>query len=285
MKSHEKKVERFYSTGSKRRKCDYTNRKQHDEGFLSFGYWKKGTKTYLEATKNLLDFFTKNSGIIRPTRILNVACGYGTETFSHYENFRPKEIIGLDLTKVHTDYANNRAKCQGLENVIKFFHGDACCLDFKENSFSHVVGIEGPAHFDTRQKFFKAANRVLENKGELLLTDIILGPGFNRDKILHRIAVSFIARLWVVPRSNCIDEMTYKKQIEEAGLKTILLKRIGGQVFPGYARNGFTARTIMKKFSQRGIFATIGLTWISWLLGWLYRRGCMEYIFVKAQKA
>ena len=285
MKSHEKKVERFYSTGSKKRKCDYTNRKPHDEGFLSFGYWEKDTKTYLEATKNLLYFFTENSGITRPTRMLNVACGYGTETLSHYENFRPREIIGLDITKVHTDYANNRVKCQKLENHIKFFHGDACCLDFKENSFSHVVGIEGPAHFNTRQKFFKAVSRVLEKNGELLLTDIILGRRFNQDRLLHRAAVRFISKLWLVPRSNCIDEKTYIKQIEEAGLKTVLFRRIGGQVFPGYARNGFTSRTIRTRFSQRGFLATIGLTWISWLLGWLYRRGCMEYIFVKAKKA
>ena len=207
------------------------------------------------------------------------------ETFSHYENFRPKEIIGLDLTKVHMDYANNRAKCQNLESSVKFFHGNACYLDFTENRFSHVVGIEGPVHFDTRQKFFKAVSRVLENKGELLLTDIILGRRFNKNKMLHKIAVRVISKWWIVPRSNCIDERTYRKQIEEAGLKTILFRRIGGKVFPGYARNGFTVKTIMTRFSQRGFFATIGLTWISWLLGWLYRRGCMEYIFVKAQKA
>jgi ubiquinone/menaquinone biosynthesis C-methylase UbiE len=285
MKNHEQRVEKFYTTGSKKRKCDYMHRKQYDDGFLSFGYWEKGTKTYLEATKNLLDFFTINSEIDRPARMLNVACGYGTETFSHYENFKPKEIIGLDLTKVHMDYANNRAKCQKLENNVKFIHGNACCLDFMENSFSHVVGIEGPVHFDTRQKFLKAAARVLEKNGELLLTDIILGHRFNKNKLLHKIAIRLIAKWWVVPKSNCIDAITYKNQLEEAGLKMIFLKRIGAKVFPGYARNGFTVKTIITRFSQRGFFATIGLTWLSWLLGWFYRRGCMDYIFLRAQKA
>lgn len=93
IKNHEKIVERFYSTGSKRRHCDYTNLKQHDEGFLSFGYWNKDTKTYLDATKNLLNFFIDNCGIKNPTRMLNVACGYGTETFAYYKNFKPKEIL------------------------------------------------------------------------------------------------------------------------------------------------------------------------------------------------
>ena len=93
IKNHEKIVERFYSTGSKRRHCDYNKLKQHDEGFLSFGYWNKDTKTYLDATKNLLNFFIDNCGIKNPTRILNVACGYGTETFAYYKNFKPKEIL------------------------------------------------------------------------------------------------------------------------------------------------------------------------------------------------
>jgi ubiquinone/menaquinone biosynthesis C-methylase UbiE len=284
IKNHEKKIEKFYSTGSRKRKCDYINLRQHDEGFLSFGYWEADTKTYLDATKNLLHFFIKNSGIQNPIRMLNVACGYGTETFAHYDNFKPAEIIGLDITKVHMDYANNRAKCLKLDNKIKFAHGNACDLDFPESSFSHVVGIEGPVHFNTRLKFFKAASKVLNNGGELLLTDIILGRRINEENRFYRAAVRLIAKWWVVPKSNCVDESTYKQQLEEAGLKMILLKRIGEKVFPGYAKNGFTLRTLRIRLSQRGFFATIGLTWISWLLGWLYKRGCMEYIFIRAQK-
>lgn len=216
--------------------------------------------------------------------MLNVACGYGTETFAHYQNFKPKQIVGLDITKVHIDYANNKAKCLKLDDHIKFSHGNACILYFPEKSFSHVVGIEGPVHFNTRRDFFKAARKVLKDDGELVLTDIILGRKFNKEKKFHRIAVRFIAKCWVVPESNCVDENTYKEQLAEAGLKTILLKRIGGKVFPGYSRNSFTARTLRIRLSQRGFFATIGLTWISWLLGWLYKKGCMDYIFVEAQK-
>ena len=194
---HEKKVEKFYSTGSKRRKPDFVHVKQFDDGFLSFGYWKRGTEPYFKATRRLLDYVIKNSGIKNPSRILNVACGYGTETFAYFRKFRPKFIQGLDITKVHTVYANNKAKVMGLADRIRFKHGDACRLDFPEGSFSHVIGVEGPAHFNTREKFFAAANKVLEKDGELLLTDIILGPKFNRKKMFHRAAVRFVAKWWV----------------------------------------------------------------------------------------
>ena len=103
------------------------------------------------------------------------------------------------------DYANNKAKCLKLDNKIKFLYGDACVLDFPEKSFSHVVGIEGPAHFYTRRKFFNAASRVLENDGELLLTDIILGNRFNKEKRFYRAALRLIAKWWVVPKSNCVN--------------------------------------------------------------------------------
>jgi len=43
-----------------------------------------------------------------------------------------------------------------------------------------VVGIEVPVYFNTRKEFFKAASKVLEDDGELLPTDIILGNRFNK---------------------------------------------------------------------------------------------------------
>jgi ubiquinone/menaquinone biosynthesis C-methylase UbiE len=281
---HEKKVEKFYSTGSKRRKPDYFKIKQFDDGFLSFGYWKSGRESYLKATRRLLDFVIKNSGVKKPKKILNVACGYGTETFAYYNVFKPKMICGVDITKVHMDYANNRAKAMGVDRSIVFKHGDACRLDFPVESFSHVIGVEGPAHFNTREKFFRAANKVLEKKGELLLTDIILGPKFSRRKLFHRAVVRFVAKYWVCPRANWTKENEYIAQLKKAGFDIKFFKKIGKKVFPGYARNGFTWRTFRIRLSQRGFFATFGLTFISYMLGFLYKRGYMEYVYVKAQK-
>jgi ubiquinone/menaquinone biosynthesis C-methylase UbiE len=281
---HEIKVKNFYSTGSKRRMCDYYMLKQKDEGFLSFGYWKKDTRTYLDAANNLLNYFIENSNIKETGRILNVACGYGTETFAYYYRFKPDLIEGIDITKVHVDYANNKAKSLNLDNKIKFYHGDACILNFPDNTFSHIFGIEGPAHFSTREKFFKAASRVLKEKGELLLTDIVLGKKFNNINKFQRLIVELTAKKWIVPKANWIDEGNYKKQLEKEGLKVVFLKKMGGKVFPGYANNGFSIKTIKTRISQRGPLAIIGLTIISYFLGYLYRKGLIEYIYVKAKK-
>lgn len=281
---HEKKVEKFYSTGSKRRKPDYFKIKQFDDGFLSFGYWKSGRESYLRATRRLLDYVIINSGIKNPNRMLNVACGYGTETFAYFKKFKPKFIQGIDITKMHTIYANNKAKMLGLAKSVRFKHGDACKLDFPEKSFSHIIGVEGPAHFNTREEFFRAANRVLEDDGELLLTDIIVGPKFNKKNPIHNAVVKFVARTWVCPKANWTKEKEYIAQLKRAGFNIKFFKKIGKRVYPGYARNGFTLRTFRIRLKQRGFFATFALTFISLMLGVIYKTGYMEYIYVKAQK-
>jgi ubiquinone/menaquinone biosynthesis C-methylase UbiE len=282
--THEMVVENFYSTGSKIKNYISDTEIQRNREFLSFGYWENNTKTYLDAADNLLQFFIENSDIKNASKILNVACGYGTETFAFYNVFKPAMILGIDITKQHVEYANEKARVLKLEKKIKFYHADACILDFPDNSFSHILGIEGPAHFNSREKFFNSAYRVLNKNGELLLTDIIGVKEFKTKKGFQKYIMNFSGKKWHIPKANWVDENSYKQQLNHAGLKVIFLQLIGDKVFPGYANNAFSFRTIKTRIGQRGIFGTIGLTIISYLLNYLYKKGIIEYIYVKAQK-
>ncbi|MEM4264128.1 MAG: methyltransferase domain-containing protein, partial [Candidatus Woesearchaeota archaeon] len=230
MDEHCKDVENFYSKGARRVIKDSNGFRHFSEGFISFGYWKKKDDTYVDAAKRLLKFFVENSGIKKAERILNVACGYGAETFEYLKRFKPKEIIGIDVTKTHVDYANWKAKKLGVEKKIKFIHGDAVVLNFPESSFSHILGIEGPAHFNTREKFFHSAARVLKKGGELILTDIVVGDKFKWWNPLHQIAGRIGAKFWVIPAANGVKADVYKKQLEDAGFKIIFLKKMGEHV-------------------------------------------------------
>lgn len=262
----------------------YDISKEYDGKFLSFGYWEPDTKTYLEAANNLLNFVIKNSEVKKADKILNVCCGYGTETFAYYNEFKPQLIEGIDITKLHINYANDKAKSLELDNRIKFSYGDACVLNFPENNFSYIFGIEGPANFNKRVDFFKAAHRVLKNKGELILTDIVLGKSFKRKSSLHNLLVGFAAKSWVIPKANWVNEEDYKRQLEKNGFKIIFLRKIGNKVFKGYANYCTRIKTIKKMMKERGIFTGIGFTIISCLLGYLYKKGWIEYIYVKARK-
>ena len=281
--SHEQRVENFYSSGLNR--GSDANLNKCDQGFLSFGYWEKDTKSYVEAANNLLEFFIINSEIKDAGKVLNVSCGYGTETIAFYRKFRPKTIEGIDITKVHVDCANERAKQLGLEKNVIFRHGDACNLDAYQNeSVSHILGIEGPANFRTRERFFMSAGRVLKSKGELILNDIILGERCRKIKKFHMPFFNMAIRQWVIPKENIVDEKRYVEQLKNAGFGKILIKRIGGKVFPGYSRNSLSLSAMRSRTLHRGLMTALGLAVISYILGYLYRKGIIEYIFVRAQK-
>lgn len=287
MKVHERKINDFYSAGLDEKKdSEYDESKEKMTGkFLNFGYWEKETDDYLDAARRLLNFFIENSGVKKAKKVLNVCCGYGTETFTYFKKFKPIMIKGLDITKLQVDYANDKAKKLKVDDKIKFKHGDACVLNFPEKYFSHVLGIEGIANFNTREKFFKAVSRVLQKDGELILTDIILGKKFNNKSRIHKFLVSLVCKGWVVPRANWVNEENYKKQLEKHKLKVIFIKKIGNKVFPGYGNYFSKFDTIKKLRKERGIFNSLGLSIISMMLGYLYQKGWIEYIYVKAKKS
>ncbi len=74
MISHKRKVEKFYSHGA-------NLRSMQEGGFLSFGLWREDTADYRQAAENLLNMLLENEKILHRGRILNVACGYGSETW------------------------------------------------------------------------------------------------------------------------------------------------------------------------------------------------------------
>jgi SAM-dependent methyltransferase len=281
---HEKKVEQFYSSGLRPDWGEYDYPEPDDERYNSFGYWYGDTRNYIRAAENLIDFFINNSDIKDVQKILNIACGYGTESFAYYRKWKPEEIIGIDITKVHTDYANNKAKALRLGNKLKFRHGDACVLDFPESSFSHIMGIEGPANFNTRECFFSAAHRVLQKNGEMILADIILGKNFKKRNSLQKIIMKLVADNWHIPHPNWVNEEDYRTQLKKAGFTVVFIKKIGDCVFPGYSRNVFRTEALRYCYKMRGLFTTIGFTLISGFLGYLYHKGFIEYVYVKVRK-
>ncbi len=281
---HAKKVEKFYSTGHGVADLSEDENQKENSEFLSFGYWYNNTKSYHDAAINLIDYVIHRSKITKPDRILNVTCGYGAETFLYYKKIRPEIIDGIDITKKHVDYANQKAKRLKLDKNVRFFYGDAVKLKFPDNIYSHIIGIEGPVHFSCRNEFFKSSFRVLKKGGELILTDII-GKNENSNKSKYLcLLTDMTARLWQVPKYNLISDSQYREQLRNANLEIIDFQRIGQNVFPGYSMNVFCINTIKTRIKQRGFIATIGLSLISLVLKHLHKNGMIDYIFVRAMK-
>lgn len=276
--SHEKRVERFYSHGSDKR-C------HEADWFLNFWYWKNNPKDYFEAAKELLAYVIQQRKLTKAGNILNVACGYGAETFRLYDTIKPQKIYAIDITRPHIDFANQKAKQLNLHEKISFEHNDACALSYADNSFSHVIGVEWPGHFNPRIKFFSEAYRVLEHKGELLLTDIIIQSENFAHHRWGRLIGRFGWNVWRMPKANRWGLEVYKKQLEDIWFKDITVEKIGKYVYKWFSKYNLKRASIGNAIRQRGFWIGLWLTTISRLLMVAHRFGFLEYVLVRAVKA
>lgn len=275
--THEEKVERFYSHGADLRAAQAN-------GVLSFGYWTESTVDYRQATRDLLTLVLERERPADRGTVLNVACGNGTETFRIWEALRPEKIVAIDLTEVHIAHARDAATRMGLADRITFQKADACAFSHPSNRMSYVIGIEGPAHFNTRAAFLKKAYDLLEPDGVLLLTDVIMKGHVARRSVFHRMLAGLSARLWHVPKANWTSLPDYRSLLSGIGFAVESLESIGQHVFPGFVRYNLKWSSLVSATRTRGWRIGIGLTFISWLLGLAYRRGLCDYVYVRALK-
>jgi len=275
--THEDKVERFYSHGSGKRA-------RVADGYLSFGYWENDTKDYHASAENLLRFFINEANIVNPGAILNVACGNGTESLKFFETFKPAKMCCIDITAAHIETAREKVSDHRYGDSIVFEKRNAADTQYPDNSFSHIIGIEGPAHFNTRKKFFEESHRILRDSGELILTDIILNMQSARRKFFLPWLTRFISRQWHMPEANRVHIPVYREHLADAGFGDISIISIGDRVFNGFAKNNSRVRSIISAIRVRGLFIGLGLAVLSWFLGYGYRMGIIDYIFVKARK-
>jgi demethylmenaquinone methyltransferase/2-methoxy-6-polyprenyl-1,4-benzoquinol methylase len=277
MKTHEEKVNIFFSHGSNLRALQ-------EGGFLSFGYWTKKEQNYHQAAEDLLELFLSKETVLNRGIILNVACGYGSETFIINDKLNPDRIIAIDITSDHIEYAKKIAHERNLTHKVIFDKQDACILPFQPDYFAYVMGIEGPSQFNTREQFLKRAYDILEPGGVLLLTDIIVHKDIAKKNWLNRRIRKIISKHWYMPESNWMNNDRYNQMLVDIGFKVDFIKNIGAYVYPGFAKFNTKWTSILNAIHVRGFRIGLGLTIISWLLGIASKRNMIDYAHIRAKK-
>ncbi len=276
-KTHEHNVEQFYSHGSDIRKLQ-------EGGFLSFGYWTDETADYHQAVETLISHILHFEKPLNGGAVLNVACGYGAETVRIYEKIKPDTILAVDITELHITFARQQIAAQGLSDHIRFEKMDACKLCYPPASFDYVIGIEGPAHFNTREQFLRKAFEVLKPGGVILLSDIIVDNIETEKSFFNRTIGHFCAKHWYMPKANWMSIAQMQKLMEHMGFTVTVAESIGEHVYPGFARFNLKWSSIRNAIRTRGLVIGLALTAISWLLGYVHRRKMIDYIFLRAVK-
>jgi ubiquinone/menaquinone biosynthesis C-methylase UbiE len=274
-KSHEKRVEDFFARGGE-------HYGEFHNGYLNFGLWEDGISEYVAAAENLVRRIGTLLRLNGESRLLDVACGTGTQDILLYRTFRPVSIEAVDVTWKHIEHGKRRAVESGVTDRVRFQHGTATNLPFSANSFSHVMSIEGPEQFHTREDFFREAYRVLQPAGVLGLADYTVKR--QPKNWLERIVVKAACIFGGVPKENIDSLETYGEKLARSGFRNISLQEVGALTIPGYyfeQRRPAIRRAVKK---MRGFIGSRIGTVMDVALYQGFRRGLLEYILVRAVK-
>jgi ubiquinone/menaquinone biosynthesis C-methylase UbiE len=175
-------------------------------------------------------------------------------------------ITGINISDAQI--ADARALAPGCTFEVM----NATKLDFPDDHFDAVICIEAACHFDTRDKFFKEAHRVLKPGGSLALSDMLFHT-------------RILSEFGQVPRANMLSSMAeYGARLAAAGFVSIEVTDATENCLGGFRANltrwaGAERRAGRMKLS-RGLAAAVIGKLLAAFFGW----SCKTYLLVSARK-
>jgi len=199
----------------------------------TFGGWK-GTDRLIE----LLDIID-----MEHPRILEVGCSTGYITRYIAKKF-DSELIGVDLSNLLLEIAENEAKQQNLTNV-SFQNGSAENLQFPDNYFDIVYGEAITALVPDPIKVINEYHRVLKPGGKLATLDLFMKESLRKEfaeeinKIMSNVIGSKI-------KIKTFQEWT--QIFKDSGFKEIKIKDYYDDLFKREYSSGKMMKIIFKTF-------------------------------------
>ncbi|AGA91958.1 methylase involved in ubiquinone/menaquinone biosynthesis [Thioflavicoccus mobilis 8321] len=200
--------------------------------YLNLGYWRSA-ETLDEACDALASLVAETAGMAPGDEVLDVGFGFADQDMLWARTFRPRRIIGLNVTASQVERARRRVAEAGFGEQIDLRLGSATRMPLEAASVDKVVALECAFHFDTRERFFTEAFRVLRPGGRLVVADILPMPPAARrsERLAQRWGWRQAARKFLIPDANAYTREVYGEKLAAAGFVEPRMESIRDDVY------------------------------------------------------
>jgi len=201
--------------------------------YLNLGYWERA-ETLDEASEALAGLVGDAAHMDAHDEVLDVGFGFADQDIFWARAYRPRAIIGLNVTASQVERARRRVAELDLADRIDLRVGSATQMPLEADSVDKVVALESAFHFDTRERFFEEAYRVLRPGGRLVAADIIPMPRAQSlgERLAQRWSWRQASGKFVIPAANAYTRPEYADKLAGAGFADAQVTSIREQVYP-----------------------------------------------------
>ena len=142
-------------------------------------------------------------------KILDVGCGYGEQDIIWLKRLHETcEIDAIDISEEQIKYAQEK------ENKINYSvcNSEEIDIKFKNKLFNVIICLESAFHYNNRKLFLNKANKLLENDGRFVISDIMLKNDYNNHNFLTKLVTKVYSDFLYMPKQN---QITGKEWLEE----------------------------------------------------------------------
>jgi len=155
-------------------------------------YWELGSDPDV-----MVRLIQKHADLTENSRILDLACGKGAVSVRVADRLNVN-VRGIDITPEFIEYARQKSKEYGTENLCEFVLGDINEAVKTERDYDCVIlGAVGPGVLGGPAQTLKKLSDTVKPGGYILIEDGYIADENSREKIRHNKDAHLTERQWL----------------------------------------------------------------------------------------